>query len=259
MFVPALFDRAVGRLERRGLAHTFVGVTGRHPARPRRAQSLVPCPDGAVSMADVDPALFRQLLGRFATGVTVLTTRDKEGQAGRHDRLEPRVGVAHPAARLGLRGLSPPTCTGRSRRQRHLRDQRPGRGTRRRCPAASPSSRPRSGSPGSPGGRAVRAWCCSEGALAHIECERFADFPLGDHTLFVGRVTGGTVGDGEPLLYYRGGYGGFADDRCLPAHAPSATSCWTIRTPIPPRCGIRCTTSPAPTAGSAAGGRCVAG
>jgi flavin reductase (DIM6/NTAB) family NADH-FMN oxidoreductase RutF len=45
-----------------------------------------------------------------------------------------------------------------------------------------------------------------EGAIAHIECERFADFPLGDHTLFVGRVIGGMVADGEPLLYYRGGY-----------------------------------------------------
>jgi flavin-dependent dehydrogenase len=34
MFVPALFDRAVGRLERRGLAHTFIGVTGDYvPAR----------------------------------------------------------------------------------------------------------------------------------------------------------------------------------------------------------------------------------
>ncbi len=28
MFVPALFDRAIDRLERRGLAHTFIGVTG---------------------------------------------------------------------------------------------------------------------------------------------------------------------------------------------------------------------------------------
>jgi flavin-dependent dehydrogenase len=28
MFVPGLFDRAVARLERRGLGHTFVGVTG---------------------------------------------------------------------------------------------------------------------------------------------------------------------------------------------------------------------------------------
>jgi flavin-dependent dehydrogenase len=34
MFVPALFDRAVARLERRGLGHTFIGVTGDYlPAR----------------------------------------------------------------------------------------------------------------------------------------------------------------------------------------------------------------------------------
>ncbi len=34
MFAPALFDRAVGRLERRGLADTFIGVTGDYvPAR----------------------------------------------------------------------------------------------------------------------------------------------------------------------------------------------------------------------------------
>jgi menaquinone-9 beta-reductase len=34
MLVPALFDRAVGRLERRGLSHTFIGVTGDYvPAR----------------------------------------------------------------------------------------------------------------------------------------------------------------------------------------------------------------------------------
>lgn len=34
MLAPALFDRAVGRLERRGLGHTFVGVTGDYvPAR----------------------------------------------------------------------------------------------------------------------------------------------------------------------------------------------------------------------------------
>jgi len=32
-------------------------------------------------------------------------------------------------------------------------------------------------------------------------------FPLGDHTLFVGRVTGGASGEGAPLLYYRGNYG----------------------------------------------------
>jgi flavin reductase (DIM6/NTAB) family NADH-FMN oxidoreductase RutF len=45
-----------------------------------------------------------------------------------------------------------------------------------------------------------------DGALAHIECERFATYPGGDHTIVIGRVTGGDNRDGHPLLYYRGGY-----------------------------------------------------
>ena len=45
-----------------------------------------------------------------------------------------------------------------------------------------------------------------DGVLAHIECERYAEYPAGDHTLFVALVTGGATTDGWPLLYYRGGY-----------------------------------------------------
>ncbi len=45
-----------------------------------------------------------------------------------------------------------------------------------------------------------------DGALSHIECERYAEHPGGDHTIVVGRVIGGTISDGRPLLYYRGGY-----------------------------------------------------
>lgn len=53
-----------------------------------------------------------------------------------------------------------------------------------------------------------------DGALAHIECEQFAKHPLGDHTMYVGRVTGGATAENDehgrahPLLYYRGGYAG---------------------------------------------------
>ena len=47
-----------------------------------------------------------------------------------------------------------------------------------------------------------------DGVLAHLECERHAVFPVGDHTIYVGRVVGGQTGDREPLLYYRGGYAG---------------------------------------------------
>ncbi len=46
-----------------------------------------------------------------------------------------------------------------------------------------------------------------DGALAHLECNRFAGYPAGDHTIIIGRVIGGSTGEGRPLLYYRGGYG----------------------------------------------------
>jgi flavin reductase (DIM6/NTAB) family NADH-FMN oxidoreductase RutF len=46
-----------------------------------------------------------------------------------------------------------------------------------------------------------------DGALAHLECIRFASYSAGDHTIIIGRVTGGSTGEGRPLLYYRGGYG----------------------------------------------------
>jgi flavin reductase (DIM6/NTAB) family NADH-FMN oxidoreductase RutF len=46
-----------------------------------------------------------------------------------------------------------------------------------------------------------------DGALAHLECDRHAVYPAGDHTLIIGRVIGGITGTGRPLLYYRGGYG----------------------------------------------------
>ena len=45
-----------------------------------------------------------------------------------------------------------------------------------------------------------------DGALAYIECERYAIHPGGDHTIVIGRVIGGGTGEGRPLLYYRGGY-----------------------------------------------------
>jgi flavin reductase (DIM6/NTAB) family NADH-FMN oxidoreductase RutF len=46
-----------------------------------------------------------------------------------------------------------------------------------------------------------------DGALAHIECDQYASHPGGDHTIIIGRVIGGSTGGGRPLLYYRGGYG----------------------------------------------------
>lgn len=47
-----------------------------------------------------------------------------------------------------------------------------------------------------------------EGVLAFLECKVAEAFEGGDHTIFVGEVIAAHVDDGEPLLYFRGGYAG---------------------------------------------------
>ena len=42
--------------------------------------------------------------------------------------------------------------------------------------------------------------------LAVIECRQHTQFDAGDHTIFVGEVIDASVDEGAPLLYYRRGY-----------------------------------------------------
>jgi flavin reductase (DIM6/NTAB) family NADH-FMN oxidoreductase RutF len=48
-----------------------------------------------------------------------------------------------------------------------------------------------------------------ENALAWVDCRVHAEYDGGDHTIFVGAVVAGDAVEGNPLLYYRGGYGRF--------------------------------------------------
>jgi flavin reductase (DIM6/NTAB) family NADH-FMN oxidoreductase RutF len=51
-------------------------------------------------------------------------------------------------------------------------------------------------------------------SLAWFECERSAEYEGGDHVTFVGRVTlfGSSGEDQDPLVFYRGNYGSFLGD-----------------------------------------------
>lgn len=44
------------------------------------------------------------------------------------------------------------------------------------------------------------------GALAQVSCEVAAEYVEGDHTLFIGKVNDITITDGDPLLYFAGKY-----------------------------------------------------
>lgn len=49
-----------------------------------------------------------------------------------------------------------------------------------------------------------------DGVLAWLDCRVYADYPGGDHTIFLGEVLAGDARDEPPLAYYRGGYGRFS-------------------------------------------------
>lgn len=46
-------------------------------------------------------------------------------------------------------------------------------------------------------------------SLAWLDCRFHAEFPAGDHVVVVGRVEACAALPGEPLLYYRGRFGGW--------------------------------------------------
>lgn len=168
---------------------------------------MVPLPDGLVSQAEIDPALFRRLLSRFATGVTVLTTRDAGGNP---------VGMT--ASSLVSVSLEPPlisVCVDVSAEMHRVLSASGDFVVNVLAAGQQQLSERFANMPAERRFEDV-AWrrtssglIVLEGVLAHIECQRFAEYPLGDHTLFVGRVTGGAASDGEPLLYFRSRYGGF--------------------------------------------------
>jgi len=45
-----------------------------------------------------------------------------------------------------------------------------------------------------------------EGVLANLECRLVNSHPNGDHTIFVGQIERATIGDGNPLVYWHGNY-----------------------------------------------------
>lgn len=156
-----------------------------------------------MSAPEIDPSQFRQLLGRFATGVTILTVVTPEGRL---------LGMT--ANSLASVSLHPPlisVCVDREAEMHEaiLRVRElvvnvlasPQEALARRFADKHEDRFEGIGYHLSPEGLILL-----DGALAHIECERFAEYPGGDHTIVLGRVTGGTTGDGRPLLYYRGGY-----------------------------------------------------
>jgi flavin reductase (DIM6/NTAB) family NADH-FMN oxidoreductase RutF len=143
------------------------------------------------------------VLGRFASGVTVVTTRDAEGRdhgmtvsAFCSLSLDPPFVLAcigHDASMHGpiLQaehfGVSI-LAVGQEALARRFADQRSDRFD------------------GVGYSRGQLGVALIDDALAHLECRVVDRREAGDHTIVVGGVEAGTCGQDRPLLYYRGGY-----------------------------------------------------
>ena len=155
----------------------------------------------------IDSATFRSVLGRFVAGVTIVTARDADevdhgmtASAFSSVSLDPPLVLACIAHDATLHpvileqnevAFSILTATQEpiARRFAEKLDNRfDGIGFTR-------------GITGAP---------IIDGALATIEARIVHRYSGGDHTIFVAEVIAATPGVGDPLVYYRGGYGQLA-------------------------------------------------
>ncbi len=156
-----------------------------------------------MSDSGVDPAMFRQLLGRFATGVSVVTTRGPDGRP---------IGMT--ASSVASVSLDPPlllVCVDRGHEMHdalHVAREFVVNVLASHQEAISRrfADTEKERFSGIGYRENERGLPLLEGALAHIECVKQSAVPGGDHTVFLGLITGGAVTDRRPLLYYRGGY-----------------------------------------------------
>ncbi|MFG1703994.1 flavin reductase family protein [Nonomuraea sp. M3C6] len=153
-----------------------------------------------------DPGTYRKVVGRFATGVAIVTTRLGEVDHAMTVNsftsvsLDPllvlfcaeKVARFHDAVmEAGVWGVSvlPASMEDASRFFAHR--GRPLNGQVQRWPHH----------------RGESGVALFDGAIATVECATTAVHDGGDHSIVVGEVTGlGTPSDGAPLLYHEGRY-----------------------------------------------------
>lgn len=176
--------------------------------------------------APIDEALFRQTMGRYASGVTIVTTRDEAGTPW---------GLT--ASAVSSVSLHPPlvlVCIDKkantyevvtkarffainvlNRRQDELALRFATRGADKFADVSY-----QLGATGAP--------LLPEVSLAVIECRMFAQYAGGDHTIVVGEVIAARISEGQPLLFYDRKFGTFVANPPRPIVPPTEPDPWAL-------------------------------
>jgi flavin reductase (DIM6/NTAB) family NADH-FMN oxidoreductase RutF len=151
----------------------------------------------------IDPDTFRSVLGRFASGVTIVTARDTAG-----------VDHGMTVSAFCSLSLDPPMvlmCVDHSASMHELILSHPPVGVSILSVPQEAYSRRFADTEtekfdGIAYHRGEAGVVLLEDALAHLECTPVNHIDAGDHTIVVARVDRAAARAGQPLLYYRGGY-----------------------------------------------------
>jgi flavin reductase (DIM6/NTAB) family NADH-FMN oxidoreductase RutF len=152
----------------------------------------------------VDPDTFRSVLGRFASGVTILTTRDASGKdhgmtvsAFCSASLVPPLVLACVDKAAETHAILPTVS------HFGISILAEGQEALSRRFAELPEGR----LDGVGFTRGESGVALIDGAVAHLECRRLDRVDAGDHGVFLGEVVRAVPHEAlRPLLYYRGGY-----------------------------------------------------
>jgi 3-hydroxy-9,10-secoandrosta-1,3,5(10)-triene-9,17-dione monooxygenase reductase component len=161
-------------------------------------------------MKDVDPAHFRAVMGHFATGVTVVTATSPQGPVGM---------TANAVASLSLRPLLLLVCFDNEARTLPVVQESRRFGVNVLSAGQDPLARlfasktPEIEKFAEVPHRIHGGVPVIEGALAWVGCDLERLVEAGDHTIGIGAVTAAETGSGEPLVWFRGEYGGFSASR----------------------------------------------
>jgi 3-hydroxy-9,10-secoandrosta-1,3,5(10)-triene-9,17-dione monooxygenase reductase component len=159
-----------------------------------------------------DAAEFRQVLGQFATGVTIITAMDDDEPAGVAANSFTSVSLDPPLVLFCVARSS--STWPRIERARKFAVNILGEHQEEVCRLFATKGADRFGQiewhPGV-GGSPVLDDC-----IAYLDCEFWAEYDGGDHIIVVGRVLDLGIEHGmKPLVFYQGQYGRVAlsDDR----------------------------------------------
>lgn len=152
----------------------------------------------------IDPDEFRDALGRFASGVTIVTASSKTGEGGMTVTAFSSLSLIPPLVLI---------CIDHQARMYRVLENASHFAVNV-LDASQEALARRFADPGRDRfdgvvfHRAGSGVPILDGVLVTIECRLADAYPGGDHTIFVGLVESTNVREGQPLIYYRGSYSG---------------------------------------------------